>query len=280
MAKVTIIIPCFNQGKYLEECLYSVANQTFIDWECLMINDGSTDNTEEICKSWLKKDSRFKYIKKENSGVSASRNQGLNLAKGEWILFLDGDDYISNEKFEKSLKFHENYNLIVTNFNNIITGKTAPPFCQISQENLTLKHIIEGWDVYINIPIHCALLKNDLIGNTRFPEDLSAKEDWLFWIAVFGKANIKPYFLDESLSFYRMNASGASKNFLRVYKDLKITNQRIFEQSNPEIRAGLFQKLNNQNYELQKTNLDQKNYIRKLQNTKILKMYLYFRKFF
>ena len=75
-------------------------DQTYTDWECIIVNDGSPDHTEEVAKKWLEKDSRFRYIDKENGGLSSARNAGLKEAKGEWIQFLDSDDKINTISFE------------------------------------------------------------------------------------------------------------------------------------------------------------------------------------
>ena len=79
---VSIIIPCYNQGQFLDETLASVVNQTYTDWECLIVNDGSVDNTAEIALNWVAKDNRFQYFLKKNGGVSSARNYGIEKAKG------------------------------------------------------------------------------------------------------------------------------------------------------------------------------------------------------
>ena len=79
MPKISVIVPCYNQAQYLDECLNSVLEQTYKDWECIIVNDGSPDNTEEVAKEWVKKDSRFKYFYKNNGGVNSARNSGLKL---------------------------------------------------------------------------------------------------------------------------------------------------------------------------------------------------------
>jgi glycosyltransferase involved in cell wall biosynthesis len=91
---ISIIVPCYNQAQYLDECLQSVYSQTCEDWECIIINDGSPDNTQDVANKWVVKDSRFRYYEIENSGVSSARNFGINQATGNWILPLDGDDKI------------------------------------------------------------------------------------------------------------------------------------------------------------------------------------------
>jgi glycosyltransferase involved in cell wall biosynthesis len=91
---VSIIVPCYNQAQYLSECLESIINQTYHDWECIIVNDGSPDNTDEIAEKWCRKDSRIRYFKKENGGVSSARNYGISCSLGEFILPIDADDII------------------------------------------------------------------------------------------------------------------------------------------------------------------------------------------
>ncbi|PQJ32180.1 hypothetical protein BST92_09695 [Nonlabens arenilitoris] len=102
MVKVSVIVPCYNQGEFLDECLQSVLNQSYEDWECIIVNDGSTDDTENIVRRWMQNDSRFSLISIENSGVSNARNQGIIKAKGEYILPIDADDYIDENYLESA----------------------------------------------------------------------------------------------------------------------------------------------------------------------------------
>ncbi|MBR6126526.1 glycosyltransferase family 2 protein, partial [bacterium] len=103
MAKVSIIIPVYNVEEYLEQCLESVKNQTYTDLEVLCINDGSTDNSLEILNRYAHEDSRFMVFSQENLGVSAARNKGIDLSTGEYILFLDPDDWWSEDIVEKAV---------------------------------------------------------------------------------------------------------------------------------------------------------------------------------
>jgi len=110
---ISIIVPCYNQAQYLEECLQSVLDQTYQNWECIIVNDGSPDNTEEVAQSWTERNSRFKYFRKENGGVSAARNFGIEKAEGEWILPLDGDDRIDvHYLLSASEQFHDKPQII------------------------------------------------------------------------------------------------------------------------------------------------------------------------
>jgi glycosyltransferase involved in cell wall biosynthesis len=104
MPKVSIIVPCYLQAQFLNDCLTSVVNQTFTDWECIIVNDGSTDNTDDVVKNFLQNDVRFIYKKTENKGVSAARNTGIKMASGTFILPLDGDDSIHEKYLEKAIE--------------------------------------------------------------------------------------------------------------------------------------------------------------------------------
>ena len=104
---ISIIVPCYNQAQFLSEALQSLLEQTYTNWECIIVNDGSPDHTEEVAQEWLKKDERFKYIKKENGGLSSARNAGIEIAKGDFILPLDADDKISQDYILLGLKEFE-----------------------------------------------------------------------------------------------------------------------------------------------------------------------------
>ena len=97
---ISIIVPIYNVENYLRQCLDSIMNQTYQNFECLLINDGSPDNSADICREYLEKDSRFKYFEKENGGVSSARNLGIERSKGEYITFIDSDDWVDSEYLE------------------------------------------------------------------------------------------------------------------------------------------------------------------------------------
>ena len=102
---ISVIIPSYNSGKFLGEAIESVVNQTYKNIEIIVINDGSTDNTEEIAKKWQKRDERVRYLKhKENKGPSAARNTGIKNSRGEYIAFLDDDDEWLPEKLERVIE--------------------------------------------------------------------------------------------------------------------------------------------------------------------------------
>lgn len=104
---LTIIVPIYNTENYLSECIDSILNQSYKDIELILINDGSTDNSSSICDEYSSKDKRIKVIHIENRGVSYARNTGLSIAKGEYITFVDSDDFVSNDIYLENIKILE-----------------------------------------------------------------------------------------------------------------------------------------------------------------------------
>jgi glycosyltransferase involved in cell wall biosynthesis len=190
---VSIIVPCYNQAQYLPETLQSVLDQIYTNWECIIVNDGSPDNTEEIALEWCKKDERFVYFKKENGGLSSARNAGLKIAKGDYIQFLDSDDLLYNDKLQKQISFfNKTTDIIICDFF---------PFDQDSGDFLKIRYmnpfpseqnykndIIIKWETELSIPCHCVLFKKELINQDteiQFDESLPNHEDWVFWVKLF-----------------------------------------------------------------------------------------------
>ena len=206
MNLVSIIIPVYNQEKYLKETLQSVINQSFSNWECVLINDGSVDDSVAIINEYLTQDNRFYFINSENKGVSNARNLALQQVKGDYILFLDGDDLIHPEKIAQAISnFQKNSDLsIVFNttsyFQDTIENKLYD--IKIDAELLNFNDLLLYWGEKIIIPIHSAIIKRSLLNGIEFNTNLTAQEDWLVWLRLFQK-NPKILVLDAVLSFYR-----------------------------------------------------------------------------
>ncbi|TDG37151.1 glycosyltransferase [Pedobacter changchengzhani] len=221
--KISVIVPCFNQARFLNECITSLIKQNYTNWECLIVNDGSTDNTEEKSIEWQKKDNRILYVKKENGGLSSARNVGLQHATGDYIQFLDSDDFLDPNKFLKSInKISNNKNtVVITNF-ALFEDKNQEilaPYCKLEEAHFNQLTLLKDWDKSFTIPIHCAIFPQNLIKNFSFFEDLKAKEDWLFWVQIY-KNNPPTAFIDEPLAYYRISAVNMTKN-----DDLMLENQ-------------------------------------------------------
>lgn len=110
---ISVIIPVYNVEKYLDECIRSVVNQSYTDFECILIDDGSTDRSGEICDNWAIADSRIKVVHQENQGVSVARNKGIELSQGEYIVFIDSDDWVETN-YLSDLMSDESADLVVS----------------------------------------------------------------------------------------------------------------------------------------------------------------------
>lgn len=219
--KVTIIVPCYNQVQYLDDALQSVLNQSYQNWECIIVNDGSPDKTEEVAKKWVAKDSRFIYWYKENGGVSSARNLGIEKAKGDYLQFLDSDDYLDKEKLKLSLQKIENdkeVNLVISNFRMFTTNpeNATKPYCNLNAQLFNFESLLYQWNEFFSIPIHSGFFHSSLFETIRFPENLTAQEDWIVWVSIF-KNGCKSGFIDQPLALYRKNSSSRtmSKSMLQ-----------------------------------------------------------------
>lgn len=220
--KVSIIVPCYNQAQYLDEALQSVLDQTYENWECIVVNDGSCDNTDAIMMIWLKKDTRFKYLRKENGGLSAARNSGIYIADGEFILPLDADDMIAATYLKLAIEAFEadaSLKLVYCKAEKFgyKTGVWNLPI--FSLENLAKNNVI-----------FCTALfrKEEWELVQGYDEKMIyGWEDWEFWISILKNGgNVKC--LDETGFYYRTKPSsmltGVSKehgDYLLSYLSVK-----------------------------------------------------------
>ena len=126
--KVTVIVPIYNAEKYLNRCLNSIVNQSYKDLEIILIDDGSKDGSSEIYSSYLNKDNRIKVIKKENAGQSHGRNHGIRLSTGDYITFVDADDYLSKEAIETLIRYAQNgkYDIVSCLYNTVKNKAIIP----------------------------------------------------------------------------------------------------------------------------------------------------------
>ncbi|NNC45269.1 MAG: glycosyltransferase family 2 protein, partial [Winogradskyella sp.] len=164
---ISIIVPCYNQAKYLDEALHSVFIQSYKNWECIIVNDGSFDDTESVAAQWTKKDKRYVYLYQENSGLSSARNAGLRKACGDYIQFLDSDDVIEASKFEKQIEDLITHDISISDYFSFVDGtKDKAPFRYLSpkfSQTGYKKEIIWDWEYRKSFPPQCPLFKKRLI---------------------------------------------------------------------------------------------------------------------
>lgn len=202
---VSIIVPCYNQAQYLDEALQSVLDQTYTNWECFIINDGSPDNTEEIARKWVEKDVRFVYLYKENGGLSSARNAGIEIASGKYILPLDADDKIAASYIELGIDFFQRDSDLkvvyckAEKFGDEYGIWQLPPFSiyDLGQYNMIFCSAIfkkEDWELVGGYDINM----------------IYGLEDWEFWISILKNGgNIKC--LDEVGFYYRIRVNSMAR---------------------------------------------------------------------
>lgn len=219
-AQITVIIPCYNQGHYLTDAVQSVIAQTYTNWECLIVDDGSTDNTKEVAARFCKIDKRVKYIYKENGGLSSARNKGLEEAKGEFIQFLDSDDIIAENKFSASAHEFLTTDIIISNFKTFTEkDQLKAPSFRLHESMINFHSLLMGWDEKFVLPIHTGLFRSALFDNLRFNEKLKAKEDWLMWLQIY-QQKVKTVFIDKPYALYRSTPNSMSQEKSKMDKSL------------------------------------------------------------
>lgn len=215
-AIVSIIIPVYNAKKYLANTLDSVIKQTYKNLEIILVNDGSTDNSKDICESYAKIDKRIKVINKENGGVSSARNYGLALAKGEYISFVDSDDFLVTDMIETLVNDIQNTNaeIAVCGYWHVTeeeykkNRKTAT-----NEEFMNLEVLVNPIKYYYSkkyMPnIWNKIFKKDLIKDIQFDDTIHYGEDFLFCALAFIKAK-KATYRDSKKYFYIKREDGLS----------------------------------------------------------------------
>lgn len=217
---ISIVVPAYNAEKYIADTINSVLNQTYKDWELIIVDDGSKDNTASIVKQFCEKDPRIHYHYKANSGVSDTRNVGMNMAKGEYIALLDADDFFEKENLEEKIRFLDNneFDWVYSNMYN-------------ADENLNILNIDEGgndvdilnsilsWKGQV-VPGPCSNVifsKKCYEDGVRFDSEFSTAADQDFTIQLAAK--YKGKFINKPLWRYRILHNSMSKNIAVMEKD-------------------------------------------------------------
>ena len=219
---VSVIMPAYNAERYIEEAITSVINQTYTNWELIVIDDGSKDNTAEIVKQFAEKDKRITlYLNEKNMGVAKTRNRGFDMAKGEYIALLDSDDIWLPEKLENQLKLAEETKaeLVYTSYSIIDTDGNKSKDDYIVAEKTDFESLLKE-----NI-IGCStvLLKKEISDNYKFSKEY-AHEDYVFMLQLLrdGKVARGVQEVMVRYRFYFTSRSGdklnAAKNRWIIYR--------------------------------------------------------------
>lgn len=228
MPEISIIVPVYNAEDYLVRCLDSIKKQNFTEWECILVNDGSTDNSVELCNRYADEDSRFKVINKNNGGVSSARNVGLDVAVGTWIAFVDSDDFVDPD-----------YLTIPESLRN----------CDIVQKSYTILKKSEQTEIPLPLRDGCVLkdrdslcrfflnkrnnalwdkiFKRTLVGDCRFDTSISIGEDFMFQTVLMQRVNLYG-FSDAGKYVYVIRDDSAMSNIEGdITKRLRVVEENI-----------------------------------------------------
>ena len=219
---ISVVIPAYNAGQFLDETLESVLSQTYENWECIIVNDGSTDNTESIAKKWCEKDARFCYFYKESSGVSDTRNLGIKEARGEYIAFLDADDILTPDSLEVRINvlIEQNVDLVATKLQHF-TDK-LPKVSKNNARQDVLYYAKEGLTqlmAFNKVTPSTVLCKKSVMDEVGGFTWHKKAEDLHCWLKVLF-AGYKIYRIDETLLLYRLVENSMSSTDRNCSKEV------------------------------------------------------------
>ncbi|ATA68508.1 teichuronic acid biosynthesis glycosyl transferase [Capnocytophaga cynodegmi] len=213
---VSIITPMYNASKYVEQTIDSVLSQTYTQWEMLIVDDGSKDNSSEIVEQYADKDNRIKLIRQNNVGSAAARNNALSKAQGRYICFLDSDDLLEPSFFEKQMTFlkQKKAGLVFASYKRIDENgnEKLNPF--IVPDEVTYRSLLK------TCPISCltSIYDKKIVGEQFFKEELkSLRDDYVYWLEMLKKIKIA-YGNKEVLASYRVFTSSTTGNKKKVIK--------------------------------------------------------------
>ena len=236
---ISIIVPIYNVEKYLRQCLDSILNQTYQNFECLLINDGSPDNSADICREYVSKDSRFKYFEKENGGVSSARNLGIECSRGAYLTFVDSDDWLEHDALDRlygALK-KGNADISIGRYNSYDeTRYVYMTYVMTPDDSL---EVIEGkaimdregveevrngnWTVAV-----LKLFKRELLQNLPFPIGKIAEDTYWTWKVLLRASKV--VYLNRCVYWYRVGLTGTLSDIWsekRMYDEIEAREEKL-----------------------------------------------------
>ena len=188
MPKVSVIVPVYKAEAYLHRCVDSLLAQTFQDFEILLVDDGSPDRSGEICDDYARQDRRVRVFHKENGGVSSARNLGLDECRGEWVVFVDADDYVDENYLHIDTRFY-GADVIEKSYSVIYEGDDKKDRRTFQDGVLAKKNIFYYFVNKRNNALWNKLLSRRLIASMRFNEKVFIGEDFLFFLSILPHVN-------------------------------------------------------------------------------------------
>lgn len=225
---VSIIVPVYNSGSTLKETIDSVLTQTFTNWELILVNDGSIDNSLEVINNY--NDTRIQVFTQNNQGVSVARNFGISKAKGNFVAFLDSDDLWSKDKLKKSIRAinSDNYAMVYSDikiFYKHIDDSESYKYREPIEEKDDYLRLL----IYDYIPTLTVIIRKTTLEHVGlFDINLNGTEDWDLWIRITKLNKIK--YIPEPLSYYRYSEQGLSKDRDKhLIEEKKVLKKHVYE---------------------------------------------------
>ena len=270
---VSVIVPIYNVEKYLEKCIESIVNQTYKNLEIILVDDGSPDNCPAICDEWAQKDSRIKVIHKKNGGLSSARNAGLEVSNGEYISFVDSDDWLDENTFEELLENNDEQA-------DFISFGLLEEFDTETHQKLRADTVLYNQnEIFSNIlndngiaGYACnKLFKRSIIGDDRFDETLMSCEDIDFCVRIAMKCR---YVLHTDSKFYHYRQRKDSMTGDFSYSSRKLSVIKAYENIMPIYAeyAPQYSYIVERNYLKQNLNVKGRMILSKKKDSSILKM--------
>lgn len=215
MPKVSIIIPVYNTSQYLRECLISICNQSYTDWECLLVDDGSTDKSGDICDEYAEKDSRFKALHIKNGGASCARNYGISKARGEWIAFVDSDDKVLPDYLKNLIIASESNrtDVVLSNYGGRQKDMHIKENCRLEGVQM-VDYFLKNKIFALSAP-YGKLYKRSIIldHNIQYPQGIHMGEDMVFMINYMNHVDSASLITDSSYIVNRVEGSLSTRYY-------------------------------------------------------------------
>lgn len=230
---ITLIIPLYNAARFIAETLQSVQAQTDTDWECIVIDDGSTDNGAEIVQRIAQADTRIRYVYQSNAGPSAARNHGLRLAKGDYIQFLDADDWFPPQRFERMLAEYAHAEDNVILYSGLCLGDEQdinlhmPYAARTDVGDIDFKRMYGGFGREFAFIPGAILFPASYLKNVSWNESMRASEDWDYYLQLTQQGYVFRN-IPEELFVYRLVGGSLSHNHEAVARANYILMQRYY----------------------------------------------------
>lgn len=232
---ISVIVPAYNVEKYIKKCVESILSQTYKDIELILVDDGSKDQTGKICDMYADRDSRVKVVHKINTGVSDSRNQGVIQSIGDYICFIDADDWIEEDYFESVInELKKNYSILFNSWVKEIKGKIEFPYQSLEKSLMDKEYALRelclqekfGWAPF------ATFYRKDIAQKSRFPTDICFGEDLWYKYESIKESDGHLIYIPISKYHYICHNSSATQSYsiLKKKDDLKVIKNIIYKE--------------------------------------------------